>query len=166
MQLHAGQLDEYRRRHDPIWPELAVVLKAHGVRNYSIHLQPQTLQLFGYAEIESEERWAAIAQTPVCRPALLAFDFRAAEKLERLRMQMDRVVAHAVRFQHRRQLGPDRVVPAAVFIELPGVELHDESLADHGASAGGLKLGITTGSTGSTGLEKPSVPSAPRVPRG
>ena len=67
MQLHAGQLDEYRRRHDPIWPELAAVLQAHGVHNYSIHLHPQTLQLFGYAEIESEERWAAIAQTPVCR---------------------------------------------------------------------------------------------------
>lgn len=67
MQLHPGQLDEYRRRHNPIWPELAEVLKAHGVRNYSIHLHPETLQLFGYAEIESEERWAAIAQTPVCR---------------------------------------------------------------------------------------------------
>ena len=67
MQLHAGCLDEYCRRHDPIWPELAAVLKAHGVRNYSIHLHPQTLQLFGFAEIESEARWAAIAQTPVCR---------------------------------------------------------------------------------------------------
>ena len=67
MQLHPGQLDEYRRRHDPIWPELAAVLKAHGVRNYSIHLHPRTFQLFGCAEIESEERWAAIAQTPACR---------------------------------------------------------------------------------------------------
>jgi L-rhamnose mutarotase len=67
MRLRAGQLDEYRRRHNPIWPELAAVLKAHGVRNYSIHLHPQTLQLFGCAEIESDERWTAIAQTPVCR---------------------------------------------------------------------------------------------------
>ena len=67
MQLHAGQLAEYRRRHAPIWPELETVLQTHGVCNYSIHLHPQTLQLFAYAEIESEERWAAIAQTPVCR---------------------------------------------------------------------------------------------------
>ena len=67
MQLRAGQIAEYRRRHAPIWPELEAVLKAHGVRNYSIHLHPQTLQLFAYAEIESEARWAAIAQTPVCR---------------------------------------------------------------------------------------------------
>lgn len=67
MQLHHGQLDEYRRRHDPIWPELAAVLQAHGVHNYSIHVHPQTLQLFAYAEVESEDRWAAIAQTPECR---------------------------------------------------------------------------------------------------
>ena len=67
MQLHAGRLDEYRRRHDPIWPELVAVLKAHGVSNYSIHLHPQTLQLFACAESESEDLWAAIAQTPECR---------------------------------------------------------------------------------------------------
>lgn len=67
MQLHAGQLGEYRRRHAPIWPELEAALQAHGVCNYSIYLHPQTLQLFAYAEIESEERWAAIAQTPVCQ---------------------------------------------------------------------------------------------------
>jgi L-rhamnose mutarotase len=67
MQLRAGHLEEYRRRHNPIWPELEAVLKAHGVHHYSIHLHPRTLQLFGHAEIESEERWAAIAQTPACR---------------------------------------------------------------------------------------------------
>ena len=34
--------------------------------NYSIFLDPETRQLFGYAEIEDEERWSAIAQTPIC----------------------------------------------------------------------------------------------------
>jgi len=67
MQLHPGNVEEYRRRHQPIWPELQEVLREYGVRNYSIFLHPETLQLFGYAEIESEERWAAIAQTEVCR---------------------------------------------------------------------------------------------------
>jgi L-rhamnose mutarotase len=43
------------------------VLKSHGVHNYSIFLHPETRQLFGYAEIESEAQWAAIAQTDVCR---------------------------------------------------------------------------------------------------
>ncbi len=62
-QFHA----EYEKRHRPIWPELEAVLKEHGVHNYSIHLDESTHQLFGYAEIESEERWAAIAQTEICR---------------------------------------------------------------------------------------------------
>jgi L-rhamnose mutarotase len=37
------------------------------VHNYSIFLEAETNTLFGYAEIESEERWAAVAQTEVCR---------------------------------------------------------------------------------------------------
>ena len=67
MSVNAGQEQEYARRHQPIWKELEDVLRAHGVHNYSIHLHPETRQLFAYAEIESEERWAAIAQTEICR---------------------------------------------------------------------------------------------------
>ncbi len=67
MSVNAGAEAEYARRHQPIWDELADVLRAHGVHNYSIHLHPETRQLFGYAEIESEERWQAIASTEVCR---------------------------------------------------------------------------------------------------
>ena len=67
LSVHAGQEAEYARRHQPIWDDLAAVLKAHGVHNYSIFLHPETRQLFGYVEIEDEARWAAIAQTEVCR---------------------------------------------------------------------------------------------------
>jgi L-rhamnose mutarotase len=58
---------EYKRRHNPIWPELEQTLKAHGVHHYSIFLHPATSQLFAYVEIESEERWEAIADTDVCQ---------------------------------------------------------------------------------------------------
>jgi L-rhamnose mutarotase len=67
MSVHPGSHDEYRRRHNPIWPELERTLRAHGVRNYSIFLDPQTGDLFAYAEIDSEEQWAAIAGTDVCQ---------------------------------------------------------------------------------------------------
>ena len=67
MSVHPGAETEYTRRHQPIWPELEAVLRAHGVHNYSIFLHEETRQLFAYAEIESEERWAAIAATDVCR---------------------------------------------------------------------------------------------------
>ena len=59
--------EEYERRHRPIWEELETVLRAYGVRAYSIFLDAETNTLFGYAEIESEERWEAIASTEVCR---------------------------------------------------------------------------------------------------
>lgn len=67
MSVFKGSEAEYEKRHNPIWPELESVLKAHGVHNYSIFLHPETRQLFGYAEVESEERWAAIASTAVCQ---------------------------------------------------------------------------------------------------
>src|ERR1700677_4458799 len=67
MSVNAGQEAEYERRHRPIWKELEEVLKAHGVHSYSIFLHPQTRQLFGYAELDDEKRWMAIASTDVCR---------------------------------------------------------------------------------------------------
>jgi L-rhamnose mutarotase len=67
MSLHPGVQAEYARRHNPIWAELDGVLRAHGVRSYSIFLDPDTNDLFGYADVESDERWAAIADTEVCR---------------------------------------------------------------------------------------------------
>jgi L-rhamnose mutarotase len=67
MSVNAGQEAEYARRHQPIWPELETVLKAHGVRSYSIFLLKETRQLFAYAEIEDEARWASIAATAACQ---------------------------------------------------------------------------------------------------
>ena len=67
MSVHPGREAEYARRHQPIWAELATVLKGHGVHNYSIFLHEETRQLFAYVEIEDEARWAAIAGTAVCQ---------------------------------------------------------------------------------------------------
>lgn len=67
MSVHPGHEAEYARRHSPIWAELEDVLRSHGVLSYSIFLDPDTNDLFAYAEIESEDRWAAIAGTDVCR---------------------------------------------------------------------------------------------------
>ena len=58
---------EYERRHSPVWTELQATLTEHGAHNYSIFLDAKTSQLFAYVEIEDEARWAAIAQTEICR---------------------------------------------------------------------------------------------------
>ena len=67
MILRPGNQREYERRHKPIWPELQESLRRHSARNYSIFLDRETDKLFAYVEIESEELWAKIAQTEVCR---------------------------------------------------------------------------------------------------
>jgi L-rhamnose mutarotase len=67
MSVHPGREDEYERRHNPIWDELRRTLLDHGVRDYSIFLDHETGDLFAYAEVESLERWRAIASTEVCR---------------------------------------------------------------------------------------------------
>jgi L-rhamnose mutarotase len=67
MSVHPDQHAEYARRHNPIWRDLEQALIDHGVRSYSIFLDPTTSDLFAYAEIESEERWSAIASTEVCQ---------------------------------------------------------------------------------------------------
>ena len=67
MSVNPGCEQEYVRRHNPIWPELEDTLRAHGVTSYSIFLNPETRQLFAYAEFEDEARWEAIAATEVCR---------------------------------------------------------------------------------------------------
>ncbi len=67
MSVNPDQHAEYERRHNPIWKELEDTLKSHGASNYSIFLDPATHSLFAYVEIESEERWNAVAQTDVCK---------------------------------------------------------------------------------------------------
>jgi len=47
MQLNPGCKDEYRKRHDEIWPELVTLLREAGVSDYSIHLDEDTDTLFG-----------------------------------------------------------------------------------------------------------------------
>ncbi|WP_068089355.1 L-rhamnose mutarotase [Novosphingobium rosa] len=46
MTLKPGHLDEYRKRHDEIWPDLVEALKAAGIRDYSIHYDAATNALF------------------------------------------------------------------------------------------------------------------------
>ncbi len=67
MNVFADKKEEYVKRHNPIWKELKEVLKNHGVFNYSIFLDSETGVLFGYAEINSEAQWDAIADTAICK---------------------------------------------------------------------------------------------------
>ncbi|MDD2262558.1 MAG: L-rhamnose mutarotase [Clostridia bacterium] len=60
-----GKLDEYIKRHNEIWPELAGLLKKAGIRNYTIWYNNN--DLFGYYECEKGVEYAARiqAQSPI-----------------------------------------------------------------------------------------------------
>lgn len=53
-EVRPGYEEEYRRRHDEIWPEMIDVLREAGVRNYSIFRHG--LVLFGYFETDDLEQ--------------------------------------------------------------------------------------------------------------
>lgn len=67
MQVNPEAHQEYQRRHNPIWPELEAVLKEHGAHHYAIYLDAPRNLLFATVEIESEQRWAQVAETAVCQ---------------------------------------------------------------------------------------------------
>lgn len=46
MRLRPGRADEYKKRHDEIWPELSAFLRKSGVSDYSIFLDEETNILF------------------------------------------------------------------------------------------------------------------------
>ena len=67
MKLYPGKAQEYKRRHDQLWPEMVDMIHAHGGRNYSIFLDERSLTLFAVIEIEDEKLWAQGADTAINR---------------------------------------------------------------------------------------------------
>lgn len=51
MKLFAGFEQEYKRRHNEIWPELSTLLKGAGITDYSIFLDKETNILIGVLKI-------------------------------------------------------------------------------------------------------------------
>ncbi len=67
MYLNDGCEAEYIRRHDEIWPELADLLRAAGISNYSIHLDRETQVLFGYLERREDHAMDDLPNHPVMK---------------------------------------------------------------------------------------------------
>jgi L-rhamnose mutarotase len=67
MKVFSGFNDEYKKRHDEIWPEMVEMIHEYGAKNYSIFLDAETNSLFAYLEIENEELWSKSAETEICQ---------------------------------------------------------------------------------------------------
>jgi L-rhamnose mutarotase len=56
--VRPGYEDEYKRRHDTLWPEMDAALRAAGITSYTIFRHGLTL--FGYFECDDLARTMAI----------------------------------------------------------------------------------------------------------
>ena len=56
--VRPGYEDDYKRRHDELWPEMDAALRNAGIRNY--HIFRHGLTLFGYFETDDLARTIAI----------------------------------------------------------------------------------------------------------
>lgn len=65
LQVKPERVEEYKRRHAAVWPEMLQALKETGWHNYSLFLRPDGL-LIGYVETPSiEAARAGMAATEV-----------------------------------------------------------------------------------------------------
>jgi L-rhamnose mutarotase len=67
MMLNPGQAEEYKRRHDAIWPELAALLTSSGVSDYSIWLDEETHHLFAVLKRAEDNSMAALPRNEIVR---------------------------------------------------------------------------------------------------
>ena len=67
MKLYKGMEKEYTKRHNELWPEMIDMLHAHGGKNYTIFLDPETNVLYGSIEILDEKLWEKAADTAINR---------------------------------------------------------------------------------------------------
>jgi L-rhamnose mutarotase len=68
--LRPEKIEEYKRYHVSIWPEIAKAIREAGIRNYSIfHFRGQLFAYFEYAgpAAEYEARMAKLAKAPRMR---------------------------------------------------------------------------------------------------
>lgn len=67
MFLNKGLAEEYKKRHDEIFPELVVLLKEAGISDYSIFLDEETNVLFGVLWREKDHAMADLPKSDIMK---------------------------------------------------------------------------------------------------
>jgi len=67
MKLRPGFKEEYRKRHNEIWPELAELLRKEGIGNYSIFIDEETNTLFAYQEQKGGSSSQTLGNTEIVK---------------------------------------------------------------------------------------------------
>lgn len=67
MQLKPGNEAEYKRRHDALWPELAELLRAAGISDYSIFLDEGSGTLFAVQKLADDNTADALPEQEIMK---------------------------------------------------------------------------------------------------
>ena len=67
MKLKPGFQEEYKKRHDEIWPELGEVLTRAGVTDYSIFLDEETHILFAVQKLAANNTAEQLPQNEIVK---------------------------------------------------------------------------------------------------
>jgi L-rhamnose mutarotase len=65
MKLYKGFEEEYKKRHEKLWPELEELLKQTGISDYSIFLDSETNFLFGVLKADNPSVLDDLSSKPV-----------------------------------------------------------------------------------------------------
>lgn len=67
MKLKPGFKDEYKKRHDEIWPELRDLLKQNGISDYTIFLDEETNTLFAVQKQDGNQSSQDLGSTEIVK---------------------------------------------------------------------------------------------------
>ena len=67
MTLYPGYAEEYKARHEALWPELEAALKAAGISDYSIFIDEETNSLFGVLKADDAKLLDELPDNPVMK---------------------------------------------------------------------------------------------------
>lgn len=67
MKLFPGQADEYKRRHDELWPDLKQLLKSAGIEDYIIFLDETNNDLVGVYKVSDPQKQKELAHHAVMK---------------------------------------------------------------------------------------------------
>jgi len=65
MKLKPGRIDEYKKRHDELWPELHKLLKDAGLSEYSIFFDEESHTLFAFQKQAGEKGSQDLGKTEI-----------------------------------------------------------------------------------------------------
>jgi len=67
LKLKPGMADEYKKRHDEIWPELSKAIRDAGISDFTIYLDEETNALFAVQKLAPDHTAAKLRDTELMR---------------------------------------------------------------------------------------------------